>query len=44
MQRNGAHLALVRDTATGAITRMVTLEDMLEELVGQIRHDSNTAL
>jgi CBS domain containing-hemolysin-like protein len=44
MQRNGAHLALVRDTATGAITGMVTLEDMLEELVGQIRHDSNTAL
>lgn len=40
MQRSGAHLALVRDAATRRITGLVTLEDMLEELVGQIRHDA----
>ncbi|PRB68195.1 hemolysin family protein [Arthrobacter sp. MYb213] len=40
MQRSGAHLALVRDSTTGAVTGLVTLEDMLEELVGQIRHDA----
>ncbi|HJX80187.1 hemolysin family protein [Glutamicibacter sp.] len=40
MQRSGAHLALVRDAGTGQITGLVTLEDLLEELVGQIRHDA----
>ncbi|WP_404289662.1 hemolysin family protein [Glutamicibacter arilaitensis] len=40
MQRSGAHLALVRDANTGQITGLVTLEDLLEELVGQIRHDA----
>lgn len=40
MQRSGAHLALVRDSTTGAVTGLVTLEDLLEELVGQIRHDA----
>lgn len=41
MQRNGAHLALVRNTENGSVIGLVTLEDMLEELVGQIRHESN---
>lgn len=44
MQRNGAHLALVQDAETGVVTGLVTLEDLLEELVGQIRHESNPAL
>ncbi|MCP3425403.1 hemolysin family protein [Rothia sp. AR01] len=43
MQKDGAHLALVRDAASGETVGLVTLEDMLEELVGQIRDDSRTA-
>jgi CBS domain containing-hemolysin-like protein len=39
MQRDGAHLALAVDEA-GHPYGIVTLEDMLEELVGQIRDDS----
>lgn len=39
MQRDGAHLALALDEA-GHPYGIVTLEDMLEELVGQIRDDS----
>ncbi|WP_298044948.1 hypothetical protein [uncultured Citricoccus sp.] len=39
MQRDGAHLALAVDE-TGHPYGIVTLEDMLEELVGQIRDDS----
>ena len=41
MQREGAHLALALDNA-GHPNGIVTLEDMLEELVGQIRDDSRT--
>lgn len=37
MQKSGAHLALVREDTGKTIIGMVTLEDMLEELVGQIR-------
>lgn len=37
MQSSGAHLALVKDSATGKVTGIVTLEDLLAELVGQIR-------
>ncbi|WP_345471427.1 hemolysin family protein [Glutamicibacter ectropisis] len=39
MQLGGAHLALVRERATGAVHGMVTLEDLLAELVGQIRDE-----
>jgi CBS domain containing-hemolysin-like protein len=39
MQLSGAHLALVRDAGTDQVTGMVTLEDMLAELVGQIRNE-----
>ncbi|TJY69403.1 HlyC/CorC family transporter [Arthrobacter sp. CAU 1506] len=42
MQREGAHLALAVDGA-GHPYGIVTLEDMLEELVGQIRDDSRSA-
>ncbi|MGD6978065.1 MULTISPECIES: hemolysin family protein [Citricoccus] len=42
MQRDGAHLALAVDEA-GHPYGIVTLEDMLEELVGQIRDDSRVA-
>jgi len=41
MQREGAHLALAIDEA-GHPYGIVTLEDMLEELVGQIRDDSRS--
>ncbi|MEF9872512.1 MAG: hemolysin family protein [Glutamicibacter sp.] len=43
MQLSGAHLALVRDGETGKVTGMVTLEDMLAELVGQIRDERRSA-
>ncbi|MEG2423631.1 hemolysin family protein [Glutamicibacter sp.] len=43
MQLSGAHLALVRDGETGKVTGMVTLEDMLAELVGQIRDEHRSA-
>lgn len=44
MQRDGAHLAAVRDAAAGgAVVGIVTLEDVLSELVGQIRDDSRRA-
>ena len=39
MQLSGAHLALVRDAEGEQVTGMVTLEDMLAELVGQIRNE-----
>ncbi|WP_029069447.1 hemolysin family protein [Jonesia quinghaiensis] len=42
MQRAGAHLALVND-AQGELLGVATLEDVLEELVGQIRDDSRVA-
>lgn len=42
MQREGAHLALAVDAA-GKPNGIVTLEDMLEELVGQIRDDSRAS-
>ncbi|WP_435298696.1 hemolysin family protein [Timonella sp. A28] len=41
MQREGAHLALVE--AQGHVAGVVTLEDVLEELVGQIRDDSRAS-
>lgn len=43
MQLSGAHLALVREGGTGKVTGMVTLEDMLAELVGQIRDEHRSA-
>jgi CBS domain containing-hemolysin-like protein len=39
MQRDGAHLALLVD-ASGEPDGLITLEDVLEELVGRIRDDS----
>jgi len=42
MQASGAHLGAATDE-TGAVIGIVTLEDMLEELVGQIRDDSRVA-
>ena len=39
MQASGAHLARVRD-ADGAVLGVVALEDVLEELVGEIRDES----
>lgn len=42
MQRDGAHLALAVDAA-GEPVGVVTLEDVLEELVGQVRDDSRSA-
>ena len=37
-QRRGRHLALVKNAA-GAVTGLLTLEDILEELVGEIRDE-----
>ena len=42
MQDSGAHLGTAIDEA-GTVIGIVTLEDMLEELVGQIRDDSRMA-
>lgn len=42
MQSSAAHLAAALD-AEGTVIGIVTLEDMLEELVGQIRDDSRLA-
>ncbi|MGP9536670.1 hemolysin family protein [Brachybacterium sp. AOP43-C2-M15] len=42
MQDSGAHLGAATD-AGGEVIGIVTLEDMLEELVGQIRDDSRIA-
>ncbi|GAA1325308.1 hemolysin family protein [Brachybacterium rhamnosum] len=42
MQGSGAHLGAATD-ADGTVIGIVTLEDMLEELVGQIRDDSRVA-
>lgn len=39
MQKERAHLALVRDTG-GSYPGIVALEDVLEELVGEVRDDS----
>jgi len=44
MQLSGAHLALVRDAEGEQVTGMVTLEDMLAELVGQIRNEHRSTL
>ena len=41
MQQSGAHLARALD-ASGATLGILTLEDVLEELVGQIRDDSRS--
>jgi len=41
MQHSGAHLARATDE-NGHVTGIVTLEDVLEELVGQIRDDSRS--
>jgi len=41
MQHSGAHLARATDE-NGRVTGIVTLEDVLEELVGQIRDDSRS--
>ncbi len=38
MQRRGTHIAVVEDKA-GQVTGIVTLEDILEELVGEIRSE-----
>lgn len=37
MQRSGTHLARVLDEAAGAVVGVVFLEDILEELVGEVR-------
>ncbi len=42
MQKDGAHLAAVRG-GTGGVVGIVTLEDVLSELVGQIRDDTRRA-
>lgn len=42
MQASGAHLGAATDES-GQVIGIVTLEDMLEELVGQIRDDSRIA-
>ena len=42
MQRSGAHLGAATGPG-GEVIGVVTLEDMLEELVGQIRDDSRVA-
>ena len=42
MKNTGAHLATVTDD-TGTVLGIVALEDVLEELVGQIRDDSRRA-
>lgn len=39
MQEEGAHLALVLDPDSAVVTGLVTLEDLLAELVGQIREE-----
>ena len=39
MQRSGAHLARVVDAA-GAVSGVVFLEDVLEELVGEVRDET----
>jgi len=39
MQRSGAHLARVADTKDGRVIGVVALEDVLEELVGEIRDE-----
>ncbi|WP_131745948.1 hemolysin family protein [Frankia sp. Cppng1_Ct_nod] len=43
MQRSGAHLARVTDGA-GSILGVVALEDVLEELVGEIRDENQPAV
>jgi CBS domain containing-hemolysin-like protein len=41
MQRSGAHLARV-DASDGGLLGVVALEDVLEELVGEIRDEAGT--
>ena len=43
MQRDNAHLARV-DDADGAVLGVAALEDVLEELVGEIRDDTQRVL
>ena len=43
MQRSGAHLARVADTGGGHVVGVVALEDVLEELVGEIRDETTAA-
>ncbi|MCZ2817245.1 hemolysin family protein [Modestobacter sp. VKM Ac-2984] len=42
MQREGAHLAVVRDGDSGRAVGVVALEDVLEELVGEVRDAAQT--
>lgn len=41
MQRSGAHLAAVRPAPDGSIIGLVALEDVLEELVGEVRDEAS---
>jgi len=43
MQRSGAHLAELRSTDTDATLGVVALEDVLEELVGEVRDEAAAA-
>lgn len=43
MQRDGAHLAAVRDPGTDRLVGVVALEDVLEELVGEVRDAAQAA-
>lgn len=40
MKRQGAHLALVRNE-TGVVTGLLTLEDVIEEIIGDIRDETD---
>lgn len=41
MQRSGAHLAAVRPAPDGSVIGLVALEDVLEELVGEVRDEAS---
>jgi putative hemolysin len=40
MKRKGTHLAIVRNE-TGVVTGLVTFEDLIEEIVGQVRDETD---